>query len=148
MFPRIFGKINRYGVPGVGLAVVSVLMTIVLFATMSPTIAGQFDRIINLAVILIVVPYVYASVAVVKVVYDRVGRGRTFSFFKVVALAAVGYCLWAIVGGDPLTVVASLVALLLSVPLYPFFIRSMEAAMKHKQESRLGAAAGSFQEHT
>ena len=148
MFPRIFGKINRYGVPGVGLVVVSVLMTIVLFATMSPTIAGQFDRIINLAVILIVVPYVYASVAVVKVVYDRVGRGRTFSFFKVVALAAVGYCLWAIVGGDPLTVVASLVALLLSVPLYPFFIRSMEAATKHKQELRLAAAAESFQEHT
>jgi len=147
MFPRIFGKINRYGVPGAGLVVVSVLMTIVLFATMSPTIAGQFDRIINLAVILIVVPYVYASVAVVKVVFDRVGPGRTFSFFKVVALAAVGYCLWAIIGGDPLTVVASLVALLVSVPLYPFFIRSMEAATKRKQELLLAAPAASFREH-
>jgi arginine:agmatine antiporter len=148
MFPRIFAKINRYGVPGVGLVVVSVLMTIVLIATMSPTIAGQFDQIINLAVILIVVPYVYASVAVVKVIYDHKGRGRTFSFFKVVALAAVGYCLWAVVGGDQLTVVRSLVALLLSVPLYPFFIRSMEAAAKCKQGLRLAAAAGSMQERT
>jgi arginine:agmatine antiporter len=148
MFPQIFGRINRYGVPGIGLVVVSVLMTIVLVATMSPTIAGQFDQIINLAVILIVVPYVYASVAVVKVVYDRKGRGRTFSIFKVVALAAVGYCLWAVVGGDQLTVVRSLVALLLSVPLYPFFIRSMEAAANRKQVLRLAAAAGSFQERT
>jgi arginine:agmatine antiporter len=147
MFPRIFGRINRYGVPGVGLVVVSGLMTIVLFATMSPTIAGQFDQIINLAVILIVVPYVYASVAVVKVIYDRKGRGRTFSFFKIVALAAVGYCLWAVLGGDQLTVVRSMVALLLSVPLYPFFIRSMQEAAERKQEFRLAAAAGPFQGH-
>jgi arginine:agmatine antiporter len=141
MFPGVFGRLNRYGVPGLGLAIVSVLMTIVLFATMSPTIAGQFDRIINLAVILVVVPYVYASVAVVKVVYDRVGRGRTFTFFKVVALAAVGYCIWTVVGGDPPTVVHSLVALLLSVPLYPFFIRSMEAVAKRRSELRSTAAA-------
>ena len=141
MFPRIFGKINRYGVPGVGLIVVSVLMTIVLLATMSPTIAGQFDRIINLAVILIVVPYIYASVAVVKVVFDHVGRGRTFSFYKVVALAAVCYCLWTIMGGDPKTVMQSLVGLLLSVPLYPFFIASMQAAAERKQKIRMAAAA-------
>jgi arginine:agmatine antiporter len=141
MFPRIFGKINRYGVPGVGLIVVSVLMTIVLLATMSPTIAGQFDRIINLAVILIVVPYIYSSVAVVKVVFDHVGRGRTFSFFKVVALAAVCYCLWTIMGGDPKTVMQSLVGLLLSVPLYPFFIASMQAAAERKQKIRMAAAA-------
>jgi arginine:agmatine antiporter len=145
MFPSIFGRINRYGVPSVGLVVVSVLMTIVLLATMSPSIAGQFDRIINLAVILIVVPYVYASVAVVKVVFDRVGRGRTFSFFKVVALAAVGYCLWTIVGGDPKTIMQSFVALLVSVPLYPFFISSMEAATERKQKMRVAAAAGSMQ---
>src|SRR6266576_2288070 len=144
MFPSVFGRMNKYGVPGLGLAIVSVLMTIALFATVSPTIAGQFDRIINLTVILIVIPYVYASVAVVKVVYDHIGQGRTFTFFKVVALAAVGYCLWAVVGGDPKTIMGALVALLLSVPLYPFFILSMEAAAKRKKELSLTAAAGSF----
>jgi len=38
------------------------------------------------------------------------------------------YCLWAVIGGDPDTVVHAMVALLISVPLYPFFIRSMAAA--------------------
>jgi len=143
MFPRIFARTNRYGVPGLGLVIVSVLMTIALLATMSPTIAGQFDRIINLTVILVVIPYVYASIATIKVVHDRLGRGRTFTIFKFVALAAVGYCLWTVLGGDPKTVVDALVALLLSVPLYPFFIRSMEEAAKRKKELRLAAAAGS-----
>jgi arginine:agmatine antiporter len=141
MFPRAFARLNRHGVPGRGLVIVSVLMTIVLFATMSPTIAGQFSRIIDLAVILVVVPYVYASVAVVKVIHDRGLPASTFRAYKYIALAAVGYCLWAVIGGDPRTVVHALVALLLSVPLYPFFIRSMEAAAKRKRGLGVGPAA-------
>jgi arginine:agmatine antiporter len=130
MFPAVFGRLNRHGVPGRGLIIVGVLMTVVLFATMSPTIAGQFSRIIDLAVILVVVPYIYASVAVVKVIYDKKLPPRTFRTFKWIAIAAVVYCLWTVVGGDPPTVVNAMVALLVSVPLYPFFIRSMEAARR------------------
>jgi arginine:agmatine antiporter len=135
MFPKIFGRLNKAGVPGMGLAIVGVLMTIVLFATMSPTIAGQFNRIIDLAVILIVIPYIYSAVAVVKVTHDHKVPHRTFVFFKWVAIAAVVYCLWTIVGGDPKTVVHAMVALLISVPLYPFFIASMEKAAKKKRKS-------------
>jgi len=124
---------NRFGVPGPGLAIVGVLMTIVLFATMSPTIAGQFSTIIDLAVILAVIPYIYSSVAVVKVIFDRHLPRRTFQTYKWIAIAAVVYCLWTVVGGDPPTVVNAMVALLASVPLYPFFIRSMEAAAARKR---------------
>ena len=116
MFPSIFGRINRYGVPGVGLVVVSVLMTLILFATISPTIAGQFDRIINLAVILIVVPGQTSSVAVVRVVFDRVGRGRTLSFFR-----SLHWRPSVIVFGQSSEATQRqlcLGALLLSVPLY------------------------------
>ena len=98
MFPTVFGRLNRHGVPGRGLVIVGVLMTVVLFATMSPTIAGQFSRIIDLAVILVVVPYIYSSVAVVKVIHDHGCRGRTFVTFKWIAIAAVAYCLGTVGG--------------------------------------------------
>jgi arginine:agmatine antiporter len=133
MFPKVFAKLNRHGVPGVGLAIVGVLMTIVLFATMSPTIADQFSVIIDLAVILAVIPYIYASVAVVKVAFDHGVPRRTFRLYKYIALGAVVYCLWTVIGGDPDTVVNAMVALLISVPLYPFFLRSMEAAAERKR---------------
>ena len=132
MFPAGFARLNRHGVPGRGLVIVAILMTIVLFATMSPTIAGQFNKIIDLAVVLAVVPYIYASVAMVKVVHDHKAPPRTFQTFKWIAIAAVAYCLWAVIGGDAQTVVYAFVALLISVPLYPFFIRSMEAAAARK----------------
>jgi arginine:agmatine antiporter len=136
MFPATFARLNRNGVPGRGLVIVGILMTIVLFATMSPTIAGQFSRIIDLAVILIVVPYIYSAVAVVKVIHDRKLPARTFQTYKWIAVGAVAYCLWAVKGGNPQTVVGAMIALLLSVPLYPFFIRSMEEAAKRKEAMR------------
>jgi len=136
MFPRVFARLNRHQVPGAGLVIVATLMTIVLFATISPTLAGQFSRIVDLAVILAVIPYIYASVAIVKIVHDRRLPRTTFQAFKWIAMAAVAYCLWAVMGGDPPTVVNAMAALLLSVPLYPFFIRSMEAAAQRKQAAR------------
>ena len=128
MFPRIFARLNRNGVPGAGLIIVAVLMTLVLLATASPTLAEQFGHIVDLAVMLIIVPYVYAAVAVVKVVHDHKLPRSTFLTYKWLALAAVFYCLWVVVGADRDTVVRAMVALLISVPLYPFFMRSMAEA--------------------
>ncbi|HJY41373.1 MAG TPA: amino acid permease, partial [Steroidobacteraceae bacterium] len=139
MFPRVFARLNANGVPATGLVIVAVLMTIVLVATMSPTLADQFNSIVDLAVILIIVPYVYSAVAVVKVVYDARLPRKTFQLYKWIAMAAVAYCLWAVIGGDPDTVVRALVALLISVPLYPFFIRSMDAAAKRNAAEPAGA---------
>jgi len=64
MFPAVFARLNRHGVPGRGLVIVGVLMTIVLFATMSPTLGQQFGRIIDLSVILIVVLLVLLTGAI------------------------------------------------------------------------------------
>lgn len=141
MFPRIFARLNNKGVPGVGLIIVAVLMTIVLVATMSPTLAGQFNQIVDLAVILIIVPYVYAAVAVVKVMHDHQQPAGSFLLYKWIALAAVAYCIWAVIGGDPKTVVLALAALLISVPLYPFFLRSMETAAQRKRDEQAAAAS-------
>jgi arginine:agmatine antiporter len=69
----------------------------------------------------------------VKVVYDHQQPARTFQLYKGIGIAAVIYCLWTVVGGDPQTVVGAFIALLVTVPLYPFFIRSMEAAKARKR---------------
>jgi arginine:agmatine antiporter len=141
MFPRIFGRLNANNVPAAGLIIVGVLMTIVLFATTSPTVADQFIRIVDLAVILIIVPYVYSAVAVVKVIYDRNLPTSTFRTYKFIAMVAVIYCLWAVIGGDPETVVHAMIALLISVPLYPFFIQSMAAASQRAAAQRAERAS-------
>ena len=87
------------------------------------------------------IPYIYAAVAVVKIVFDHGLPRRTFQTYKWIAIAAVVYCLWTVIGGDPGTVVNAMVALLLSVPLYLFFIRSMEAAAERKRSQERASPA-------
>ena len=132
MFPKVFGRLNENGVPKQGLIIVSVLMTVVLFATMSPTIAEQFNRAVDLAVILIIVPYIYSVIALINLLaIQKVSPATTLSF-RLLALAAVFYCLWAVVGGDQHTVVNAFVALLLSVPLYLFVTRRTQPDILRK----------------
>ena len=54
-------------------------------------------------------------------------RGRRTG--RRLALAAVFYCLWAVIGGDEHTVLNAFVALLLSVPLYLFVTRRTQPAI-------------------
>jgi arginine:agmatine antiporter len=129
MFPKIFGNLNKHGVPQRGLIIVSVLMTLVLFATMSPTIADQFNRAVDLAVILIIVPYVYSVIALINLLAIHRVSHKTMLSFQFIALAALLYCLWAMIGGDQRTVVNAFVALLISVPLYLFVTRRTQPAM-------------------
>jgi arginine:agmatine antiporter len=132
MFPKIFGKLNEHGVPGQGLIIVSALMTLVLFATMSPTIAEQFNRAVDLAVILIIVPYIYSVIALINLLAIRRVSPATTNTFRLLALAAVFYCLWAVVGGDPHTITNAFVALLISVPLYLFVTRRTQPDILRK----------------
>jgi arginine:agmatine antiporter len=129
MFPKVFGSLNRHGVPAVGLIIVSVLMTLVLFATMSPTIADQFSRAVDLAVILIIVPYIYSAIALINLLAIHHDRSKSLHLYRAAALVAVIYCLWAMVGGDPHTIRNAFVALLLSVPLYLFVTRRTQPAI-------------------
>lgn len=129
MFPQVFGKLNKHGVPQAGLIIVSVLMTLVLFATMSPTIAEQFSRAVDLAVILIIVPYIYSAIALINLLAIHQDSGARLHAYRLCAVGAVLYCLWAVVGGDQHTVVNAFVALLVSVPLYLFVTRRTQPAI-------------------
>jgi arginine:agmatine antiporter len=84
---------------------------------------------VDLAVILIIVPYIYSAVAVINLLAIQHASPRTLLTFQFIALAALLYCLWAMVGGEQRTVVNAFVALLLSVPLYLFVTRRTQPAM-------------------
>ena len=129
MFPKVFGTLNRHGVPQAGLLIVAGLMTLVLFASMSPTIAEQFNRAVDLAVILIIVPYIYSAIYLINLLAIRHETGMKLHAYRLCAIGALVYCLWAVIGGDEHTVVNAFVALLLSVPLYLFVTRRTQPAM-------------------
>jgi arginine:agmatine antiporter len=131
MFPRIFGRVDRRGVPVRGLILVSGLMTVVVLLTLQPNLSNQFDAIINLAVILVVLPYLYSAVAVWQVCYQQKVPARTMRAFIVIGLLAATYAC----GRSTARMRrprGAMILMLLTVPIFPFFIRSMRAAAERK----------------
>jgi arginine:agmatine antiporter len=132
MFPKIFAKVDSRGVPVRGLILVSTLMSAVVLFTLQPSIANQFDVIVNLTVVLVVLPYIYSSVAVWQVLYQQKVPAKTLRVFIVIGMAAGIYCLWAVLGADAETTRGAMILILATVLIFPFFIRSMRAAAERK----------------
>lgn len=117
LFPRILSKINRHGAPSRNLIVTAVLMSIVCVATLSGTLGEQFSMVVNMAVILNVLVYAYACLALLRLsggIAAQAARTRA----RVAALAGLGFGILIIALSEiwMLTIAGLLVAL--TVPLY------------------------------
>ncbi len=119
LFPSIFGKVNKKGVPAVGLTILAVIMSIIVVLTISPTAQEQFNKIITMSVILYLIPYIYSAFAVMVIGVDKVGA-KAYWFYAILGLLAAVFCMWSILGSDkPLTVWAFLV-MISSTVFYAF----------------------------
>ena len=99
LFANVFARVNAKGVPSAGLAIVAVIMTLEVLATMSPTASEQFGKIASIAVIMTLLPYIYSAVSIKILAYKQIPSGP-YNFYTFVGIIAAMYCLWAIVGSD------------------------------------------------
>ena len=61
--PKVFGRLLANGSAGWGLLFVAIAMTAIAFVTLAPTVAGQFETIIGMVVLLVVLAYVAAGLS-------------------------------------------------------------------------------------
>ena len=125
LFPRVFCQLNKHGMPGTGLMIVAVLMSALLLATSSPTLARQFDQLTNIAVLLTIIPYLFSAGALVCSTLERGEQGWMRAACLLTAAAAIAYCLYALLGADAQLLAYATVAVLFSAALYPFFRQRM-----------------------
>ncbi|WP_127090638.1 arginine/agmatine antiporter [Aquabacter cavernae] len=126
LFPTVFSKVNRKGVPSIGLAIVAVIMTVQIIATMSPTASEQFGKIASIAVIMTLLPYIYSAVALKVLGYKQMST-RDYSLYTLVALVAAVYSLWALVGSDGNQTRWSLIFVIATIVFYAL-------ALNHKRD--------------
>lgn len=99
LFPAIFSRVNKRGVPALGIVIVAALMSIQVLATISPTASEQFGKIASIAVILTLLPYIYSMIAIKVLGYRKMSHGK-YAFFVASGLLGAIYCLMALVGSD------------------------------------------------
>ena len=118
MFPRIFKKENKNGVPYLGLIIGSVLTSVILLIGMSDGLVDQFSFVVNLTVLACLVPYLFVSASYIIVIIQK--KLHLNKFFKTFVLGSLGfaYSLWAIFGTDSEIVYYGFLLLLLGIPFY------------------------------
>ena len=92
--PRIFGRLLGNGSAGWGLLIVAAAMTAIAFVTLAPTVAGQFETIIGMVVLLVVMAYVAAGLSLMVGTPDRPSSG-TDKLLGLGALLACGLLFYA-----------------------------------------------------
>ncbi|TCT06805.1 arginine/agmatine antiporter [Aquabacter spiritensis] len=130
LFPNLFSKVNSKGVPSLGLAVVAIIMSVQVLATMSPTASEQFGKIASIAVIMTLLPYIYSAIALKVLGYKAMPHGE-YGVYTMIALVAAVYSLWALVGSDGNQTRWSLIFVISTMVFYAI-------ALNHKRDVEAG----------
>jgi arginine:agmatine antiporter len=121
LFPQVFGVADSRGVPVRNLVVAAAIMTGIVLLTVSPTLSEQFTQIIDMAIILTILPYMYSAVAFWRIVSREpttLTSARKMVVIITVAIVSI-YCLWVIAGSEANLTRNAMIVLFASIPLYP-----------------------------
>ncbi len=122
LFPGMFARVDRHGVPVTSLLLMAALMSVVVFATISPTLGEQFGELIEVSVIFCMMLYVYACIAVL--LYPRwIASATSLERYRPLAAVALLFSLVVIGFAAPKLLLLTAGALLVTAPVYLLFGR-------------------------
>jgi basic amino acid/polyamine antiporter, APA family len=127
VFPRIFARESSRRTPGFALCFGSALVTVLILANYQKSMVSIFTFMILLSTTACLVLYALCSAALLRLQWNsRLNEARKGSVpLAVVGIIATAYSLWAIIGAGVEAVLWGAVLLLLGVPLYFWFTRSL-----------------------
>ena len=117
--PAVFGRLRANGSAGPGLLIIATMMTALAVLTLSPTVSGQFEVLIEMVVILVVMTYAAAGLSLLLGTPERPAARRE-RMLGMGALVACGLLVWSTPGK---TLVGGLVIALLAWAAYRGFSR-------------------------
>ena len=126
LFPRIFARLDRRGVPVPGLLIVAAVSSALAFASMSPTLAEQFGKLIEVTTILTLLVYLYACVGVwhyAQLPATAPQARAQLRRYQPLALVAMLFCMLLIIRSDATLLALAAITVFLTYPLYPFVLK-------------------------
>ena len=115
----VFGRLRSNGSAGTGLFIIATLMTLLAVVTMSPTVSGQFETLIEMVVILVVMAYAAAGLSLLLGTPERPATRRE----RVLGMGALVACGLLVYSTPGKTLVGGLVIALLAWAAYRGFAR-------------------------
>jgi len=127
LFPPIFGKENKKGVPASGILISSVLVSLLLMMNYTSGLVSQFKALILLSTLCSLVPYLFSMAAYLVIRIERKHIYKKDWIASVLlALGAFGFAFWAIAGAGQEIVYKGFLLLLAGVPFYIWINRNKQ----------------------
>jgi len=119
LFPGIFARTNRKGVPSAGMFISCAIISCLMAMNYTKGLVEQFRFLLLLATMGILVPYLLTSVSymIIAARQKNAVKGSLAAVF-LLGLVASAYALWEIIGTGEKSIVYGLLFLVAGVPLY------------------------------
>ena len=124
LFPVIFNKESKKGVPAVGIIVGSILISVLMMLNFTSGLNDTFTFLILIGTLAVLIPYLFSAAAYgIMIVQNKFWRRDRISQLMI-ALLAFLFSLWAVVGSGQETVYWGIIAILSGIPFYVWMKRT------------------------
>jgi APA family basic amino acid/polyamine antiporter len=119
LFPKIFSKENRKGVPYVGMVFSSILISVFMAMNYTKGLVEQFKFLVLLSTLSVLIPYLF-STASYFLLRTRGGKLTASEWMQCVLLFVIsfGYVFWAIASAGQRTIYYGFLLQMAGIPLY------------------------------
>ncbi len=120
LLPRVFGRLNGNGAPGVGIVISSLLVSLLISTNYTRGLVALFTFAILLSTLTALVPYAFTAAAELMIFVNERERfsGQRLAGSSVIASVAFLYSMWAIAGAGQEVVFWGFLLLLGGLPIY------------------------------
>jgi len=118
LFPKFFATRNKHDVPAQGIIASSMIVSLMLLVTTSPSLNDQFQLLIMSATVSCLLAYLYTAVAQIILLPEKEPDMCKNIINISIAFAAACYAFWATFGSGQETVFYMTILIFSSIPLY------------------------------
>lgn len=122
LFPPIFGKENKRGVPALGIILSSILISVLMIMNYSKGLVKAFEFTLLLASMTALIAYLFTSASYVVVSIREQGFTKETYLRLVIATLAFIFSIWAIAGSGTEIVYWGFIILMAGLPIYVWML--------------------------
>jgi putrescine:ornithine antiporter len=124
LFPKLFSKVSAMGAPIIGMLVCLVLQTLLALSTISPNASAMFSKLVNLAVVTNLLPYITALSGLLVIMYKAKLSAALYTRNVVALMVAMLYSYYALYASGKDAVFGGMMVLAIGYLLYGFIAKN------------------------
>jgi putrescine:ornithine antiporter len=139
MFPAFFARVTAADAPIIGMVVAGGLQTLMAVSTMSPDATEQFGKLVNLAAVTNLIPYVTALSALMIIMHKAEVSPGVFRRNVAVLMVAMAYSFYALYASGMEAVFGGMIVMAVGYLIFGFIAHRFRADAGSKPPAGRGA---------